>query len=93
MAMMEINCEPVPYKGDRFTKKPCCENQRQILQVDEKTEILSSSISINPVFVVSFFYAFVQALIFSDKRLVNNSDYSPPIPDKNILVLFQSYLI
>lgn len=94
MAMMEQGCDAEPTSNDTQVKaKPCCENRHQILQLDENADIKSSTVNTNPVFFVAFVHAFVQALIFADQKLIHNTDYSPPIPDKDIQVLFQTFLI
>lgn len=94
MAMMEEGCDAEPTSNDTQVKaKPCCENQHRILQLDENADIKSATVNTNTVFLVAFFQAFIQALVFADQKLVHNSDYSPPLPDKDIQVLFQTFLI
>jgi len=93
MAMMEMECEKVPSKEDQLTKKPCCENHHQLLQLDENADIQAFSIEVNSVFFVAFIDAFVQPVLFADQSLVHTSYYPPPAPDKDIQVLFQTFLI
>lgn len=93
MAKMEKKCGDMPANADQLSEKPCCENQHQMLQLDEDLKIQSSKTSINPVFVIAFVQVFAQQFSFVDQTFVPFIDYSPPLPDKNIQVLFQTFLI
>lgn len=93
MAIMEVECEKAPSKEDQLTKKPCCENQHQVIQLDKNAKIQSTTINANPIFVVAFIHAFIQPIFYADQKLVHHTDYSPLIPDKDIQVLFQTFLI
>ena len=90
---MDMECEKVPSKEYQFAQKPCCENQHQVIQLDENLKIKSSTINTNPVFFVAFVHTFVRPLFFADQKLVHYTDYSPPLPDKDVQVLFQTFLI
>lgn len=94
MAETEPGCGEIPaQQGNEINQKPCCENTHQVIQMDEDADISSSKVSINPAFVIAFTHAFVHALLYADPTLVHNTDYVPPIPDRDIQVLFQSFLI
>ncbi len=93
MPDMDRECESIPSKEKQIKQKPCCENQHQLLQLDENADVQITSIEVHPVFLVAFIHSFVQPILFANQSLVHNSYYSPPIPDKDIQVLFQIFLI
>lgn len=93
MANMDNTCDRNPSKEHQLAQKPCCENQHQIVQLDENATTELASININPVFVAAFIHVFVQPLVFADQALTTFVDYSAPLTDKDIQVLFQTFLI
>ncbi|MBE0655307.1 MAG: hypothetical protein IH594_16015 [Bacteroidales bacterium] len=96
MMDIDLSCEDSGKTGNhpvRFNNLPCCENEFQIIQVTEefvKDAILDS-------FNVDFAAAFLATLLNGD--LIPNStiqfytDYSPPPLEKDVQVLFQTFLI
>lgn len=93
MPDMDRDCETIPYTEEQIKSKPCCENQHQLLHLDENADVQATSVEFNPVFFVAFIHSFVQPVLFADQSLVDNTYHSPPIPDKDIQVLFQTFLI
>lgn len=93
MANMDNSCERKPSKEHQLTQKPCCENQHQVLLLDENATTQFASVNSNPVFVAAFVHVFVRPLFLADQALTTFVDYSPPLPDKDIQVLFQTFLI
>lgn len=93
MPDMDRECESIPSKEKQIKQKPCCENQHQLLQLDENADVQITSIEVHPVFLVAFIHSFVQPVLFADQSLIHNTYYSPPIPDRDIQVLFQTFLI
>ncbi len=93
MAMMNEGCGVATATKVQVIKTSCCQNQHQILQLDENTYTEAYKVHANSFFFVAFVHTFVQVLTFFDQKLVHNTDYSPPIPDKDIQVLFQTFLI
>jgi hypothetical protein len=64
-----------------------------IARLDENADVQITSIEVHPVFLVAFIHSFVQPVLFADQSLIHNTYYSPPIPDRDIQVLFQTFLI
>lgn len=93
MENRDEGCESNSHAEKQNKPSPCCENQHQMLQLDENIDLKSSSIVINPVFFIALIHAFVQPLIFTEQDFNQSSLYSPTIPDKNIQVLYQTFLI
>ena len=78
MPDMDRECESIPSKEKQIKQKPCCENQHQLLQLDENADVQITSIEVHPVFLVAFIHSFVQPVLFADQSLVHNTYYSPP---------------
>lgn len=93
MPDMSRDCETIPSTEEQVKSKPCCENQHQLIQLDENADLQAFSTEVNPTFFVAFVHSFVQPILFADQAFVHNTYYSPPIPDKDIQVLFQTFLI
>jgi hypothetical protein len=93
MANMDEVCEFKPLSEDQLEPKPCCENQHQVLHLDENAKVSSASIGLNPVFFIAFVHVLLEPNIFADQAFVHYTHYTPPIPDKDIQVLFQAFLI
>jgi hypothetical protein len=93
MPDMDRDCETIPSTEEQVKSKPCCENQHQLIQLDENADLQAFSTEVNPTFFVAFVHSFVQPILFADQAFVHNTYYSPPIPDKDIQVLFQTFLI
>lgn len=93
MAKIGRVCEGVFSTENQVTQRSCCENQHQVLQLDENMDIHFSKVSINPVFCIAFVQTFIQRLPFADQKIVHDANYVPPLPDKDIQVLFQTFLI
>lgn len=91
--MMDLECKKMLLTEDQLTQKPCCENKHQVAQLSENAKIQSSTINANPVFTVAFVHAFMHPLVIADHKLVDYTDYAPPIPDKSVQVLLQTFLI
>jgi hypothetical protein len=94
MSKMDGACEStLPLDEEIVKSKPCCENQHQLIQLDENAELKSLSFGLNPVFFVAFVQFFVHSILFPFQNLIQNAYYPPPIPDKDIQILFQTFLI
>jgi hypothetical protein len=93
MENRDDGCESNSHAEKQYKPSPCCENQHQFLQLDENADLQSSSIVNNPIFYIALIHAFVQPVIFTEQDFNQSSLYSPTIPDKNIQVLYQTFLI
>lgn len=94
MPMMATNIE-TPDTGKRIHSKPCCKNIHFDLKLKDEFQTESSLDHISPVFLLAFTHVFVEPIFFvsSKKEVADYTLYIPPIPDKNIQVLFQTFLI
>jgi len=90
MASMEEPCEN---NQQQVKSEACCDNTHNILQIDEDYEFNSAQINLNPIFITALIHSFVQPLIFSEQKHIQYKAYEPPIPNKDVQVLFQTFLI
>ena len=73
--------------------KSCCEDQHQILEMDEEAESTSVTSLINLPFLVAYTATFLKPTLFTTAHNTQFSYYSPPIPIQDAQVLFQSFLL
>ena len=90
MASMEEPCEN---NQQQVKSESCCENQHDILQIDEDFEFNSAPINLNPIFITALIHSFVQPLTFFEQKHIQYKAYDPPIPSKDVQVLYQAFLI
>ena len=85
MSDMESGCETETSKENQFKKKPCCENEYQSLEVEDEfqAQVIGSSLSLE--FVAAFFATFI--------GITEYKNYSPPLIERDIPILVQSFLI
>jgi hypothetical protein len=78
---------------EQISPQPCCQNQHQLMQLDENADTKTLTITTNFVFLAAFIAVFVQPDLFADQAFTQNNNYRAPLPDKDIQVLFQTYLL
>ena len=96
MTQEEAPCTSDKHDPDRdylITKKGCCEDHTVVVEGSEDLSIVSS-ISAPDLQLAAVLYALV-SFIFSAPQLdfYSFKDYSPPLIDRDIPVLVQSFLI
>lgn len=93
MSDMEEACEAkMPY-GQQLSPEPCCQNEFQTFQVDDtfKTQVLQTGP--NWTFVAAFVQSFILPALHTPNTVAQYREYSPPLPEQDIQVLFQTFLI
>lgn len=93
MEDMEQECENMPSEEEQIKAKPCCENHHQVIQTDDIAKTQPSTSVVNPLFFTAFVQVFIQPLFFVDKRQSEYSEYPPPFFERDVQVLFQTFLI
>lgn len=86
-------------KGDKTCEKNtniqknCCDNELVNLNIKDNYQPSLTKISVEQHFI----FVTVATLLFSvpttEQQVISFQDYQPPLPDKDIPVLFQSFLI
>ncbi len=78
---------------DQINAKPCCDNQHELIQLDEDVTLVQPSLELNKTFVVAFIHSFVVQFFPINERVSFYPNYSSPLLKQNVQVLFQSFLI
>lgn len=90
---MEIQ-KPAYTKDHSFHKDNCCHNE--IKQIEGQREIITQVLNLDfeqQIFLASFVYTYINLFEGLDTNIVPFKEYSPPIIDKDINVLYQTFLI
>jgi len=93
MVNMDQECQTNLPEETQIVPKPCCEDTHQVIQLDEKAEVQSTSLDLNKTFFTAFIFTFVQPIIFPNQAENYFSFYPTPPLKRDIQVLFQSFLI
>ena len=96
-----IECEMEKKKpschGDQQTseheEKDCCDEQFELLVLDQDLQKAQIALDFSPEFVVSMVYTFLGISFFPTETDTIYQDYPPPIPRQDLQVLHQSFLI
>jgi len=98
---IEIECEMAKKKADCHSKsdttsheeKDCCDEEFELLVLDQELQKSTLNLDISPEFVVSLVYTFFGVSIFQAEKNENYTDYPPPVLRQDLQVLHQSFLI
>ncbi|WP_020531094.1 HYC_CC_PP family protein [Flexithrix dorotheae] len=87
------DCESLPGTHDLKTKS-CCDSNFQLFQNDDDLDNSKSSIHLNLSISIIVIQSFFSAFISSEEQVFYQPDYlSPPPPNQDFQVLFQTFLI
>jgi hypothetical protein len=93
MSDMDGDCKKEPSSQEQVKPKPCCENQHEVLQLDENANLQAFSVDVNPVFFVALVHYLIQPILYIQQAEITYVTYSSPSLDQDVQVLFQSFLI
>lgn len=93
MSGMKEACEAEMPHGQQLSPEPCCQNEFQTFQVDDTFKIPAIEAAPDWVFVAAFVQSFILPALYTSNTLPQYADYTPPLPEQDIQVLFQSFLI
>ena len=93
MSNMDSGCANEPSKEIHFKEKPCCNNQYQSLELEDTFQPQVIGSSSNLEFVASFVITYICRSYSSNNCNVKYNNYSPPLIERDIQVLVQSFLI
>jgi len=74
-------------------KKKCCDNQLVNLSIKDNFQASSAKINFEQQFILANITQILFSLPIISKNVTLFKDYKPPLPDKDISVLFQTFLI
>lgn len=96
MADMGNSCAlPVELHGDKtqFDNTPCCENEYQTIQPTEDFIKEATPVTFNIDFAIAIVYATLNPDLFPNSTQQSYTEYHSPPIEKDIQVLFQTFLI
>ena len=76
-----------------ITKKSCCDNQSVSFSTEDEFKPSTNPLNVEYKLVCAYVHAFIAPLIFKSENNVLFVDFSPPIRNKNLQVLLQSFLL
>jgi len=82
--------------SDKECDKECCQNRSfHVENLDEDSlSSINSSFDLNQMqFVLAYVYSLYNVSVFKGNAVSNFSTYSPPLIEKDIQLLFQSFLL
>lgn len=95
MKMMEFSCEDSPRDFAQIQSQPCCENHHQIIQLEGEVE-LTPALDFNASnFALVFVHSVVASILNPTVRVLDApySVHSPPRQERDIQVLFQTFIL
>ena len=80
---------------DKTTKidNDCCKNQSILISIKDNFQSSSSKINAEQHFIFVTIATILFSVTTTEQQVILFQDYHPPLPDKDIPVLFQSFLI
>ena len=96
MPVMEEPCDDYEKANKsevNFDKLPCCENEYQTIQLTSEFVKEAAQLSFNVDFAVAFVYTTLKLDLFPNSTHQFYTEYNPPPLEKDIQVLFQTFLI
>lgn len=93
MPNMDGQCSSTATGEDQFIPTPCCDNQHQVIQLDENAHIPLFAFSLDAVFILSFVQLFIHPVQPKGQVEILFAQYAPPKPERDIFALFQTFLI
>lgn len=78
--------------GTNSIEDDCCQNEFQTFKVTDQFQV-SNGGDVDAYFFIGYVYAAIQLLIIESTDYSECKNYKPPLPDKDIPVLIQSFLI
>ena len=73
----------------------CCNNETKLLQMDtDYTDVQTSNLKLSPeAFVAVFIKSFILFDLCDDLELSTYQTYKPPLPNQELYILIEQYLI
>ena len=91
--MDEQPCQSGQTHALQFKKTPCCENEYQSLDIEDDYELTVVQPSLNFEFVAAFVVSFLKVAFLTEITSPQYANYSPPLIEQDIAVLYQVFRI
>lgn len=81
-------------ENPEMTEKDCCTDQKIVKEGKEDLKTSFNKLTFEQqTFVASFFYTYINLFEGLDENIVPFKDYSPPFVERDIQILYETYLI
>jgi len=81
-------------KGCSITKKNCCSEEQLLVDGQDELQVSFDKISLEQqVFIASYIYTFINLFEGFDENVNSFEEYEPPLVNKQIYKIDESYLI
>jgi hypothetical protein len=83
-------CETPKEKGQK-----CCDEESLTVKVDTQAGLNQFNVNLNPLFVAAFFTQFIDLSFPAEYKVdyLSYFKYSAPLPEQEIIILVQSFLL
>lgn len=78
---------------DHIKSKTCCDNEFELLQMEDDLNIVKSGLDLHFDFALAFVHTFIFNGQVQESTSSENPVYTPPVLRQNHQILFQSFLI
>ncbi|MEO2061681.1 MAG: hypothetical protein ABGW97_01770 [Christiangramia sp.] len=83
-----------PCQNPSIDKKSCCSDQKIVKEGGDDLKLaVNNLIFEQQTFVATFFYTYVNLFEGLDENIVPFKDYSPPFIERDVQILYETYLI
>lgn len=91
--MIEDECKNEDITHNSFNKVNCCDNIHQLIQGNQTQQQALDNFKIDQVqFIIAYSYSYLD-LFEERKDITLHNFYPPPLVNRNIQVLYQTFLI
>ncbi|WP_242157470.1 HYC_CC_PP family protein [Aestuariivivens sediminis] len=81
-------------EGCTVTKKNCCEDKQLTVEGQDELQLSVQNMSLDQhLFIASFVYTYMNLFEGLSETIIPFKDYSPPLVERDIQVLYEVYLI
>ncbi len=77
-----------------MTENDCCTDQQIVKEGNDELQTSFDKLTFEQqTFVVSFFYSYINLFEGLDENIIPFKDYSPPFIERDVQILYETYLI
>ncbi|WP_440344592.1 HYC_CC_PP family protein [Leeuwenhoekiella palythoae] len=86
--------QPVKCENPAMSKKSCCSDQKIVKEGSDDLKTSFTKLTFEQqTFVATFFYTYINLFEGLDENIVPFKDYSPPFIERDVQILYETYLI
>ena len=86
--------QPVKCENPSMSEKSCCSDQKIVKEGSDDLKTSFNKLTFEQqTFVATFFYTYINLFEGLDENIVPFKDYSPPFIERDVQILYETYLI